>query len=104
MDDVSFKSFLFGVDISPWWFLQKVENGVVHYIYANGDSGRVVGCKFIDVKRKKERVIAMTEMVSQDMLYREEPKRVGVQSTYRHYPSSYYEGSKKDGQSCGSES
>lgn len=56
--------FKFGVDISPWWFLQKVETNEVEYIYKDR---KISACQF------NETIINVGEMITVDMLYNEEP-------------------------------
>lgn len=72
MSKVKLRMFKFGEEVSPWWFLQKVESKDVEYVKA---SNRIIGCRFYDVQTGQERVIAFGEIISTDMLYREEPVR-----------------------------
>lgn len=73
MSTVRMRHFLFGKDISPWWFLDKVEHKFVEYIF---EKGKVIGCRFYDV-RGKEITKAIGELITVDMLYEEEPERNG---------------------------
>lgn len=76
------RHFIFGVDVSPWWFLQKVESKDVDYVT---HSGKVSYCRFYDIKGN-ERNISIGQMITVDMLYKEEPeKRQMPITTYRHY-------------------
>lgn len=85
---VKLRMFKFGVETSPWWFLQKVQSKDVEYIHA---SGRVIGCRFYDTKNE-ERVIAFGEIISTDMLYTEEPVRMNVEDyNFRHYSTEQIE-------------
>lgn len=83
------RQFIFGVDVSPWWFLQKVESKDVEYTYSGG---RVTGCRFYDVYGH-ERCVGMGEAIEIDWLYAGQPQEVQMQVTkYRHYSTEQIEG------------
>lgn len=81
------EAFRFGVDVSPWWFLQSVEQMHVEYVH---DKGKVVGCRFY--RRSKEVTKTIGQVIHWDELYIEEPIQMNKPSTitYRHYPSERY--------------
>lgn len=58
--------FTFGVDISPSWFLQKIESKDVEYIHEGG-VGKVVACRFYDTLGH-EKIITIGQLISNDML------------------------------------
>ena len=69
------KSFKFGVEMRPWWFIKKVKSMDIEYI-TKGD--KIIGCRFYHVYTGREYIINDGQYVSMDMLYVEEPKRVKV--------------------------
>ena len=68
MDGV--KSFVFGQEFSPNWFLNKVNSKDVEYIFAGK---RVIACRFYDT-HSNERVFAIGESITSDLLYKEGEK------------------------------
>lgn len=66
------RHFLFGKNVSPDWFLRKVKSKDVEYVVAGG---RIVACKFEDTEGK-ERVIAIGEVITMDMLYTDEDGQI----------------------------
>ena len=70
------KAFKFGVEISPWWFLEKVEYKFVEYTY---EGGKVIGCRYYDVSNHNREVEKrIGDYIAVGSLYKEEPKRRGV--------------------------
>lgn len=65
------KAFKFGVEFSPWWFLDKVEHKLVEYIH---EGGKVIGCRYYDVNNREVEKY-MGDYITRDSLYKEEPKR-----------------------------
>lgn len=85
--------FVFGMDVSPWWFLQKVESKDVEYVFSGG---RVTGCRFYDVYGQ-EQSIAIGDVVKLSQLYNEQPREMQVQvPKYRHYSTEQIEGGNYD--------
>lgn len=66
MGNKGFRHFAFGVEVSPEWFLKKVQSKDVEYIKAGK---RIIGCRFYDAYTKQERIIAMGDIITSDMLY-----------------------------------
>lgn len=64
-------SFIFGIEFSPWWFLEKVDKGIIDY---TTKAGRIIGCTFTDV-RKQERTFKIGDRIDIGMLYTECPVR-----------------------------
>ncbi len=76
------RHFIFGVNVSPWWFLQKVESKDIDYIT---ESGKVCSCRFYDANGN-ERDIEIGQMITIDMLYKKEPeKRQKSKIKYKHF-------------------
>ena len=65
MDGV--KSFVFGKEFSPSWFLNKVNSKDVEYIFAGK---RVIACRFYDT-HSNERVFATGDSITSALLYTE---------------------------------
>lgn len=61
-----FKSFCFGKDISPKWFIDKVNSKDVEYVRIGG---KIMGCRFYDINNR-ERIFTFGEIITSDMLYR----------------------------------
>lgn len=83
--------FKFGVDISPWWFLKKVDNKEVEYTY---EYGRIQACRFYSPSGK-EITKNIGDMITIDMLYKETPTNAKPEveaKKYRHYQTSKIEG------------
>ena len=72
MDGKCLRHFTFGVEVSPKWFLQKVQSKDVEYIKVNG---RIVGCRFYNVYTREEQIMAIGDIITSDMLYPEGTKQ-----------------------------
>ena len=81
------EAFCFGVNVSPWWFLQAVEQMHVEYVH---NKGKVIGCRFY--KHNKEITKTIGQVIHWYELYTEEPLQTSKPSTitYRHYSSDKY--------------
>lgn len=67
--DGKLECFKFGVDMSPEWFLNKVESGLVEYVR---ESGTIVGCKFLGT-RGNTTTKAIGQVIAIEMFCNEEP-------------------------------
>lgn len=72
MNQIRMRSFVFGKDRRPWWFLQKVDSKDVEYIYCGK---KIIGCRFYHIITRREFIIIRGQTVTTDMLYSEEPRR-----------------------------
>lgn len=61
----SVKVFIFGVDYSPQWFLDKVMSKDVEYIITRG---KVTGCRFYDLDGH-EITRSIGDVIDRGMLY-----------------------------------
>lgn len=88
MNDIKCKEFIFGKDISPWWFLQAVDKMDVEYIL---ERGKIQGCRFY--KQDKEVIKTIGDKIVISELYTKMPKRLDRKEpsiTIRHYPNEFY--------------
>lgn len=60
------ESFIFGKEISPQWFLNKVNTKDIEYIFTGK---KVIACRFYDV-RNIERTFYVGDIIKSDLLYR----------------------------------
>ena len=60
------ESFIFGKEISPQWFLNKVNTKDIEYIFTGK---KVIACRLYDV-RNIERTFYVGDIITSDLLYR----------------------------------
>lgn len=61
------ESFIFGKEISPQWFINKVNTKDVEYIFTGK---KVIACRFYDT-RNIERIFYVGDTIKYNLLYRE---------------------------------
>lgn len=61
------ESFIFGKEISPQWFINKVNTKDVEYIFTGK---KVIACRFYDI-RNIERIFYVGDTIKYNLLYRE---------------------------------
>lgn len=65
-------SFIFGRDLAPQWFLDKVNDEIVHYIRAKDEHNHIVGCAFATVNGLTKEIKLYEEIHKSDLLTKEE--------------------------------